>query len=122
MKQPVLIVDDEEGMLHMLGFILERAGYKTLTADNGIDALEMIQQHHPAIVILDDMMPGLTGSEVCIKIKADETLRHIPIVMHSAAPQIQSETYIRRIGADAALMKPCPPRKMLEAIANFIVH
>ncbi|MDX1993435.1 MAG: response regulator [bacterium] len=120
MTHQVLIVDDDESMLHILGLILDRAGYKTLTADNGEDALQMIYNHRPSIVILDEMMPGLSGGEVCSRIKKDELLRSTPIIMHSAGTQIQSEAYLRRIGADAALAKPCPPKKVVETVATIL--
>jgi len=118
----VLIVDDDESMLHILGLILDRAGYKTITADNGIDALDMVKRYRPSLVILDEMMPGISGGEVCTRIKADELLRHTPVVMHSAGTQIQSESYLRRIGADAALAKPCPPKKVVETVANILAQ
>lgn len=116
----VLIVDDDESMLHILELILGRAGYKILTADNGSDALEIVYRQRPALIILDEMMPGISGGEVCTRIKTDQLLRSIPVIMHSAGTQIQSEAYLARIGADAALAKPCPPKKVVETVANFL--
>lgn len=107
-------------MLHILGLILDRAGYKTLVADNGEDALSMVYHHRPSVIILDEMMPGLSGGEVCFRIKADESVSQTAIIMHSAGTQIQSEAYLRRIGADAALAKPCPPKRIVETVASFL--
>lgn len=120
MSHKILIVDDDEGMLQILGLILDRAGFKTLVADNGEDALSMVYDHRPTVIILDEMMPGLSGGEVCFRIKTDETVSSTAVIMHSAGTQIQSDTYLKRIRADAALAKPCPPRKIIEVVNSFV--
>lgn len=122
MPHKILVVDDEEGMLTILKIILGRAGFQVLAANCGEDALKMIRSEHPSVVVLDDMMPIMTGSEVCMKVKADPEVRHIPIVMHSAGIHIQDENYIERIGADASLSKPCPPGKMVDTVRSFLVQ
>jgi len=117
----VLIVDDEDGMLRILGIILERAGFKPLFARNGKEALDAIKTYRPGVVILDDMLPGgITGGDVCARVKEDARLCNIPIIMHSAGVKIQSRSYLREIGADAALFKPCHPTRILEAINGFL--
>src|SRR5690554_5215006 len=95
----VLVVDDEEGFLQIIQVLLGRAGYETLTASDGREGLEMIYQHQPDMVILDDMMPGLTGGEVCLQLKKDSKFNHIPIVMYSAGAKVRNPDYIRQIGA-----------------------
>jgi len=116
----VLIIDDEEGFLQIIQIILKRAGYHTLVATNGTDGLNMIYTHYPDIVILDDMMPGLTGGDVCMKIKNDPAVCHIPVVMHSAGAKVRNPQYIRQIGADGVLYKPSLPNEILETINRWV--
>ncbi len=115
----VLIIDDEEGFLQIVQIILRRAGYKTLVATNGSEGLDMIYAHHPDIVILDDMMPGLTGGDVCMRIKNDPAVRNIPVVMHSAGAKVRNPQYIRQIGADGVLYKPSLPSEIIETINRW---
>jgi CheY-like chemotaxis protein len=116
----VLIVDDEEGFLQIIQVILKRAGYRTLVANNGSDGLEMVYQHHPDIIILDDMMPGLTGGDVCLRIKNDPAVSHIPVVMHSAGAKVRNPQYIQQIGADGVLFKPSLPNEILETVGRWL--
>jgi CheY-like chemotaxis protein len=116
----VLVVDDEEGFLQIIQVILKRAGYKTLTANNGLDGLDMIYNYRPDVVILDDMMPGMTGGEVCMQVKNDPEVRKIPIIMYSAGAKVRNRDYIQQIGADGVLFKPSLPNEIIETIANSL--
>ncbi len=120
MSHKVLIIDDEEGMRRILSIILERAGYEIIVAENGQDGLNQVYNHQPNVVVMDDMMPGLSGGEVCMRLKSDRTLSHIPVIMHSASMEMQNRTYIEQIGADHALMKPCPAPVMLNTIEQCL--
>jgi len=122
MPHTVLIVDDEEGMLTILNIILGRAGFRILTATNGYDALDLILEHNPSVVVLDDMMPGITGGEVCKQVKSNPKTRLIPIVMHSAGMKVKDDRYLAEIGADAALSKPVSPGKMVDTVRQFLVQ
>lgn len=112
----VLVIDDEDGFLQIIQVILKRAGFRTLVASSGTEGLEIVYDQHPDIVILDDMMPGMTGGEVCMQIKGDPNVRHIPVVMHSAGAKVRNPTYIQQIGADGVLYKPSLPNEMVETI------
>lgn len=116
----VLIIDDEEGFLQIIQIVLKRAGFKTIVATNGHDGLEMVYNFQPDIVILDDMMPGITGGDVCMKLKADPQVRHIPVVMHSAGAKVRNPHYISEIGADDVLFKPSLPNEIIEKISEWI--
>ena len=116
----VLIVDDEENFLQIIQIILKRAGYQTLVAADGIKGLGMVYDYLPDIVILDDMMPGLTGGDVCLKLKSDPTVSHIPVVMHSAGAKVRNREYIANIGADDVLFKPSLPADILEKVNNWV--
>lgn len=116
----ILIVDDEEGFLHILQVVLQRAGFKTMTAKNGFDALQQIALHRPDLILLDDMMPGMSGSEMCAQIKGDPILHDIPVIMHSAGLKIHDQAHIERIGANGVLAKPAQPREVLAMVNRFV--
>lgn len=116
----ILIVDDEEGFLQIIQLVLRRAGYKTLVASNGEDGLALVHAHHPDVVILDDMMPGISGGEVCMQIKSDPTVRRIPVVMYSAGAKVRNPAYIQQIGADGVLFKPSLPSEIIETINHCL--
>jgi CheY-like chemotaxis protein len=116
----VLIVDDEEGFRHIAQVILERAGFETRLASNGEEALGLISEVMPDLILLDDMMPGLSGGDVCAEIKRDPSLAHILVIIHSAGMRVKDPAFIRSIGADAAMAKPTLPRDMVAIITNML--
>jgi CheY-like chemotaxis protein len=116
----ILIVDDEQGFLHILQVVLQRAGFTTITATSARDALRLIAQGSIDLIILDDMMPEMSGSDLCVQLKADPAYQHIPIVMHSAGLKIHDKTHIQRIGADGVLPKPSQPRDIVEMVKRFV--
>ena len=103
MKAPlVLIVDDERPIRDLLEALLRDAGYATTTAVHGADALALVAESLPDLVIADLMMPVLGGAELCRRLKAEPATRAIPVVLMSAVPPNRS----RPIGEDAFLPKP----------------
>lgn len=116
----VLIVDDEIGFQCLLELVLQRAGYHTLVAGDGAEALEMIRNNHPHLIITDDDMPKMQGSELCRRLKGDPTLRHIPAIIHSASLKMHRPSYRESSRADAFLSKPSLPREILERVRGLI--
>ena len=80
----VLCVDDEPMNLNLLEAMLIPQGYETIKAENGVEAWAKVQSEHVDVVLLDVMMPGLDGFEVCRRIKSDERYRSIPVIMLTA--------------------------------------
>ncbi len=115
----VLVIDDEPGFLIIMQAILERAGHKVLFAEHGAEGLAMANKHHPDVILLDEMMPGMSGGEVCTRLKADPATHDISVVIHSAAPSAVVPAYIKQIGADAALLKPALPVEILKMVTTF---
>lgn len=113
----VLIVDDDPALTGLLTLFLRDAGYDTLAANSGQRALEMVQHDPPDVILLDLMMPIVSGSAVCRQIKADEATRHIPIIVVSGDGRADFKT--AEVGADACIVKPFELDDVLESIKKF---
>lgn len=114
----VLVVDDEFGTAEVLVAALEDAGYRVLTAANGRRALERLEQHKPDLVISDFMMPLMDGAAMVTAMRASSSLRDIPVIMMSAAP----ESALRRQlegGYTIFLRKPFRMPALLQAVRSI---
>jgi CheY-like chemotaxis protein len=120
MQQTILIVDDETSFLDILQIILQRAGYKTLVTTNGKEGLNMVYSHEPDLVVLDDMLPGISGGDICMTLKRDPSVSHIPVILYSAGPRVREREFIRQIGANATISKPFKPKDVVQMIANCL--
>ena len=84
MQEKILVVNDDDGIREMALFILETKGYNTIAAANGLDALELANQHNPDLILLDIMMPEMDGYETCQKLKASPATMNIPVLFFSS--------------------------------------
>ncbi len=116
----ILIVDDEPDVLRLTSLRLEKLGFKVLTAANGREALETIQNEKPDLAMLDLIMPVMYGSEVCKLVKSDETLRHIPIILFTAYNEIMTEEKAKSIGADGYITKPFFARELVSKVEQVL--
>lgn len=97
-------------------------GHRTMEADNGEAALALARHFHPDIVILDWMMPGLSGVEVSQAIKNDPDLNHTKIIMMTARSGFDSETQARAAGVDHFISKPLMPRQLLTLVDRIVLE
>jgi len=105
-KKTIFVVEDEEDILELLRYHLAREGYSVSTAANGAQALKLIAQKIPALVLLDLMLPGLSGLEICRSLKKDPQTAAIPIMMVTAKNEESDVVLGLELGADDYLMKP----------------
>ncbi len=115
-KELILVVDDEEDLLELIGYNLMRDGYLVDTAKSGESALEKIRREKPDLVILDLMLPGIDGLEVCRQVKTDPITARIPIVMLTAKGEDADIVAGLELGADDYITKPFSPRVLLARI------
>jgi CheY-like chemotaxis protein len=116
----ILIVDDEFGVLEVLEFILNDAGFKVVSALNGQEALARLEETRPDLAIVDFMMPILDGNGVIKAIRSDNRLRDIPIILVSALPE---ETIRERCdGYTTFLRKPYKTEQLMEEISKLLDH
>jgi CheY-like chemotaxis protein len=112
----VLIADDEPHIVLSLEFLLDRAGYDTVAAADGEEALDLVHRLRPDLVLLDVMMPKRNGYAVCQAIKSDPNVRTIPVIMLSAKGQEVEVEKGLALGASAYVTKPFGNAEVLEAV------
>lgn len=120
MAKTILIVDDENETQRLLKLIFERAKYQVLVAPNSAAATKMILKHQPDVVIVDDLMPGISGLELCHWVTNNAATRHIPVIILSAGTQAIDADDLEQVGAFAALRKPYEPRKLLATVESSL--
>jgi DNA-binding response OmpR family regulator len=116
MSKTVLIADDEPNIVISLEFLLEQAGYRVLVAHDGQEALEVIQRQPPDLVLLDVMLPRLSGFDVCQKIRENPQWQHMRIVMLTAKGREVEISKGLALGANAYITKPFSTQELLAQI------
>jgi response regulator RpfG family c-di-GMP phosphodiesterase len=119
-KPLILAVDDEEMNLELLEILMVPLGYQVEKAKNGKEALEKIAERSPDIILLDVMMPGMDGFEVCRILKEDEKTRDIPVVMVTALNQIENKVTGIETGADDYLIKPFHRNELIARVKSLL--
>jgi len=105
-RSKILLVDDEIDTLLPLKMSLEAEDYLVLGANNGFEALELAKTNIPDLILLDIMMPGMDGYEVCAQLKKDPVMRNIPVIMLTAKDAVREKVKGLDIGADDYVTKP----------------
>ena len=114
MGKTVLIVEDEQNIVDILAFNLSREGYDTMEAYDGTTGLQLALEHNPDLILLDLMLPGMNGFEVCRKIR--ETGSSIPILMLTAREEEADKVMGLELGADDYITKPFSMRELLARV------
>lgn len=112
----ILVADDDPDLRDILRSIFEPAGFAIVEAENGAQALQITRSHPPDLIILDHMMPEMTGAQVCQDLKQDVLLRHIPIIMLTGKSEVQDKVAGMDAGADDYLVKPFEPQELLARV------
>ncbi|MBW3086783.1 DNA-binding response regulator MtrA [Austwickia sp. TVS 96-490-7B] len=113
MKARVLVVDDDQALAEMLGIVLRAEGLEVIHRPDGISGLEAFREVHPDLVLLDVMLPGMDGIEVCRRIRADSL---VPIVMLSARTDTIDVVVGLESGADDYVLKPFKPQELIARV------
>ncbi len=109
----VLIIEDEKDLAELVSFNLEKEGYRTITAFDGASGLEAARSQPPDLILLDLMLPGMMGMEVCKILKKAEKTAHIPIIMLTAKGEEIDRVVGFEVGADDYVVKPFSTRELL---------
>jgi len=119
-KENILIVDDEEDVLELVRYNLAKEGYGTEIATSGEEALKKVKLRSPDLVVLDLMLPGINGLEVCKKLKSDSKTGHIPIIMLTAKGEEVDIVTGLELGADDYVIKPFSPKILIARIRRIL--
>lgn len=119
-RKRILVVDDEVYIVHILEFSLSMEGYEVLTAFDGEEALQVVEENSPDLIVLDIMMPKIDGYEVCRHLRSEERFADIPIILLSAKGRPIDREEGMKAGANDYITKPFRPRKLLEKIEELL--
>lgn len=116
LKPNVLIVEDDQSIVTLLEFTLNKAGYKVTSTDNGEEALFMIEENKPDIILLDWMLPEISGINICKMLRSEDETKNIPIIMLSAKGEESDRVEGLQKGVDDYIVKPFSPKELLARI------
>lgn len=119
-KESVLIVEDDPDIVELLHYTLEREGYSVAVAQNGEKGLAEARRRKPGLIVLDLMLPGLDGLEICKALKAEDATKGIPIVMLTAKSEESDIVLGLEFGADDYVKKPFSPRELVARIRSVL--
>jgi two-component system phosphate regulon response regulator PhoB len=116
----ILIIEDDPGVLRATSYMLEKEGYQVFTAQNGLEGLKKAQNSNPDLLILDVMLPGIDGFEICHSLRGEPETADMPILMFSAKGQEADKATGLKVGADYYLTKPVDRTVLLEKVADLL--
>jgi DNA-binding response OmpR family regulator len=119
-KPSILIVDDEKHIVDLIALSLIPNQYQIMKAGSGTQALELVTKQAPDLVLLDVMMPGMTGYEVCARMKDNPLTQHIPIIMLTAKGELKDKLQGLKIGADDYITKPFDPMELEARVERML--
>ncbi len=116
----ILVVDDEPDIVALVAYHLAKTNYRVSTASNGTDALAIARQERPSLLVLDLMLPGMSGFDVLEHIRAEESTRHIAVLMLTARKEEQDRIRGLSLGADDYLTKPFSPQELVLRVGAIL--
>ena len=116
----ILVVDDEPDIVALVAYHLARSGYRVSTAGSGTEALQAARDEQPALIILDLMLPELSGFQVLERIRADKGLSETPVLMLTARREESDRVQGLSLGADDYLVKPFSPQELVLRVRNIL--
>ncbi len=122
MGAKILVVDDEPNVLRMVSYALQAEGYEVVVAPNGAEALSKVLTEAPDLVILDDMMPDMSGVEVCEQLRKRQETADLPVIMLSAKTLVSDKVRGFEAGADEYLTKPITPEELMARVKALLLR
>ncbi|HYF83259.1 MAG TPA: response regulator transcription factor [Clostridia bacterium] len=116
MNQRILVIEDETNIQELIKYNLEKNGYKVVVSDNGIDGLEEAIANVPDLILLDLMLPGMDGLEVCKRLRMDKRTKKVPIFMLTAKSEELDKILGLELGADDYITKPFSIKELIARI------
>jgi len=119
-SEKVLVVDDDPGIVRLMERFLQREGYEVITATNGLQALKTAKNEQLELIILDLMLPGVDGFEVCHRLRSEPNTSGVPIVMVSGKAEEKDREAAAEAGADAYLLKSADPSELHQQVKEIL--
>ncbi len=119
-KGTILVIDDEKDLIELVRYNLEKEGFDVIAASDGKSGLEIALRHRPDVVLLDWMMPGVDGLEVCRQLRADARTARIPVLMLTAKAAEPDRVVGLEMGADDYVSKPFSPRELVARVRALL--
>lgn len=119
MTNKILLIEDELDLVEVTKMRLEKSGYEVINALSGEEAFTFLQKDIPDLILLDLLLPGIRGEEICKKLKCDDRLKTIPVILFTASAS-DVEKLTKEICADDYIMKPFEPEDLLSKVKKFI--
>ena len=120
MKKKILIVEDDADISEVIQYNLEKENFQTVCVSNGEEVSQVVQKEKPHLMVLDLMLPGMDGLEVCQSIREDKKFAHLPIIMLTAKSQETDKIVGLELGADDYMTKPFSPRELIARIKALL--
>jgi len=120
MAKSIVVADDDPDILSIVAMSLETQGYDVYKATNGREAVDLVRDHHPDLIILDMMMPVMSGYEAIAELKADDSTRDIPIIGLSAKAMATDMERATDVGIDGYITKPFRIAQVLSVIEGYL--
>lgn len=121
MSARILVIEDNPANLELMGYLLRCSGHEVLVATDGRGGLELAQLEGPDLIICDIQMPHMTGFEVALHLKANDRVKHIPLVAITAFAMVGDRERVLAGGFDGYLAKPIDPEAFVEQIEAFLL-
>lgn len=122
MNKKILVIEDDPSTLRFVEYTLQQEGLQVLTERNGLDGLKSAQTQQPDLIILDIMLPGLDGYEVCHRLRQKAETAVIPVLILSAKARQEDKDMATRVGADDYLTKPVDPSDIVTKVQTLLAN
>ena len=120
MNKKILVVEDDPSAARLVGYALEQEGYRVITASDGLEGLTKAQNEHPDLIVLDVMLPGLDGYDICQQLRQKPETAELPILMLSAKARQEDKDTGFKIGANDYLTKPADPSLIVAKVKALL--
>ncbi|MBI1761793.1 MAG: response regulator [Acidobacteria bacterium] len=120
MKRKILLVEDSPTQMHSVMRTLQNKGYSVITAESGEEGLEKARREHPELVVLDVILPGRNGFQICRDLKTSPDTEQLPVILLTSKNQESDKFWGMKQGADEYLTKPCKEEDLLATIARHL--
>lgn len=122
MDKKILVIEDDQIASRLIEYALSKKGYRVLTAKNGLEGINKARNEKPDLLILDIMLPGMDGFEVCHRLRGEPQTAQLPIIMLSGKAQEIDKTTGMKVGADDYITKPASPRELIKRVEGMFAR